>query len=62
MRETVSIRKACALVDVHRRTIHNWLAAGKLEYVRTAGGAVRIYVDSLWREPNALPVKVERLG
>lgn len=48
-RQTISILKACELVGVSRRTIYNWLAAGKLEYVRTAGGAVRIYVDTLWR-------------
>lgn len=48
-RPTVSIRQACALAGVSRRTIYNWLAAGKLEYVRTAGGSVRIFEDSLWR-------------
>lgn len=48
-RRTISIMKACAAVDVSRRTIYNWLAAGKLEYVRTAGGSVRIFEDTLWR-------------
>jgi hypothetical protein len=24
-----------------------------VEYVRTAGGSVRIFVDTLWREPGA---------
>ncbi len=43
--------KAAQLVGVSRRTIYNWLASGKLEYVRTAGGSVRIFVDSLWRDP-----------
>jgi excisionase family DNA binding protein len=52
-RRTVSIMKACELVSVSRRTIYNWLQAGKLEYVRTAGGSVRIFADSLWREPNS---------
>jgi excisionase family DNA binding protein len=41
------------MVGVSRRTIYNWLAGGKLEYVRTAGGSVRIFVDSLWRDPMA---------
>jgi excisionase family DNA binding protein len=45
--------KACALVGVSRRTIYNWITAGKVEYVRTAGGSVRIFVDSLWRDPHA---------
>ncbi len=51
-RKTTSIMKACELVDVSRRTIYNWIASGKVEYVRTAGGSVRIFVDSLWREPE----------
>jgi excisionase family DNA binding protein len=51
-RPTVTIMKACELVSVSRRTIYNWLAAGKLDYRRTAGGSVRIFVDTLWREPG----------
>jgi hypothetical protein len=30
------------------------MAAGKVEYVRTAGGAVRIFEDTLWRTPQAV--------
>lgn len=52
-RKTISIMKACELVGVSRRTIYNWLSAGKIEYVRTAGGSVRIFVDTLWRDPKA---------
>ena len=44
--------KACELVGVSRRTIYNWLSSGKIEYVRTAGGSVRIFVDTLWRDPQ----------
>ena len=44
--------KACELVGVSRRTIYNWLSSGKIEYVRTVGGSVRIFVDTLWRDPN----------
>jgi excisionase family DNA binding protein len=44
--------KACELVGVSRRTIYNWIASGKVEYVRTAGGSVRIFTDTLWRSPN----------
>jgi excisionase family DNA binding protein len=51
-RRAVSIAQACASVGVSRRTIYNWIAAGKVEYVRTAGGAVRIFEDSLWRSPE----------
>jgi excisionase family DNA binding protein len=51
-RKTVSIMQACQLTGVSRRTIYNWLAGGKVQYRRTAGGAVRIFADTLWREPN----------
>ena len=40
-------------MGVSRRTIYNWMAAGKVQYVRTAGGAVRIFEDTLWRAPQA---------
>jgi len=49
-RKTVSIPKACELVGVSRRTIYNWIASGKIQYVRTAGGSVRIFEDTLWRD------------
>ena len=54
-RKTISIMKACELVGVSRRTIYNWIASGKVEYVRTAGGSVRIFVDTLWRDPSRAP-------
>lgn len=58
-RQTLSIMKACEVVGVSRRTIYNWISAGKVEYVRTAGGSIRIFADSLWRSPvatNDVPV------
>ena len=51
-RQTLSIMKACEVVGVSRRTIYNWIAGGKIQYVRTAGGSVRIFADTLWREPD----------
>ena len=54
-RQTVSIMKACEAVGVSRRTIYNWISAGKVEYVRTAGGSIRIFTDSLWRDASAPP-------
>jgi excisionase family DNA binding protein len=51
-RQTVSIMKACEVVGVSRRTIYNWISAGKVEYIRTAGGSIRIFADTLWREPG----------
>ena len=58
-RKTVSIPRACELVGVSRRTIYNWIASGKIQYVRTAGGSVRIFADTLWRDPNAVDDSAE---
>ena len=52
-REAVSISRAGELVGVSRRTIYNWITTGKVEYVRTAGGAIRIFADTLWRAPES---------
>jgi excisionase family DNA binding protein len=54
-RPTLSIVQACERVGVSRRTIYNWIASGKVEYVRTAGGSVRIFTDTLWRQPEPAP-------
>ena len=58
-RKTISIKKACELVGVSRRTIYNWISSGKVEYVRTAGGSVRIFVDTLWRDPGATLSRID---
>jgi excisionase family DNA binding protein len=54
-RQTLSIMKACEVVGVSRRTIYNWIAANKVEYVRTAGGSIRIFADTLWRDASPSP-------
>ncbi len=61
-RKTVSIPRACELVGVSRRTIYNWIAGGKVQYVRTAGGSVRIFEDTLWRdgEPTSGAERADR--
>ena len=51
-RKVISIMEACKLAGVSRRTIYNWLSSGKIDYIRTAGGSVRIFVDTLWRDPQ----------
>ncbi len=51
-RALVSIPKAQEMAGVSRRTINNWITANKVEYLRTAGGIVRIFVDTLWRKPD----------
>ena len=53
-RQTLSIMKACEVVGVSRRTIYNWMAGGKIEFVRTAGGSVRIFADSLWKSSHSV--------
>jgi excisionase family DNA binding protein len=58
-RQTLSIMKACEVVGVSRRTIYNWISAGKVEYVRTAGGSIRIFADSLWRDAASAPAARE---
>ena len=48
-RLTVNIVQAYTRCGVSRRTIYNWMAKGRIEYLRTAGGAIRIFEDSLWK-------------
>jgi len=60
-RTTVSIPRACDVVGVSRRTIYNWMASGKVQYVRTAGGSVRIFTDTLWRD-GAAPDRAESMA
>lgn len=59
-REVVSIAAACERVGVSRKTIYNWLNAGKIEAVRTAGGAVRIFADTLMKPFAADPSRKPR--
>jgi excisionase family DNA binding protein len=40
------------LTGMSRRTIYNWIAAGKVTYVRTTSGLIRIHVDTLWRDAD----------
>jgi excisionase family DNA binding protein len=56
-RETVSIQRATELADVSRRTIYNWLSDGKIQGCRTAGGSIRIFVDTLFTDIGLLPRK-----
>ena len=53
-RETLSVNQSVDVANVSLRTIWNWISAGKVEYVRNAGGSVRIFVDSLWSTRNAM--------
>lgn len=51
----ISVNESAKMVQVSRRTIYNWLNSGKLEYVRTAGGSIRISPASLWEEDTHAP-------
>lgn len=51
-RETVNIVQAADRCGVARRTVHAWVKTDKVQYVRTAGGHVRIFVDSLFVKGN----------
>lgn len=46
-RQTVTVNEACTRAGVTRRTIYNWIEAGRVYYTRTASGAPRIFVESL---------------
>lgn len=61
-RELVTIRKAMELTKVSRGTIYKWRADGKIRFVRTAGGAVRIYADTLFTVPLATTSLLEAIG
>ena len=51
-RQLVNIAQSATIAGVHRNTIYNWIAANTGEWVRTAGGHLRVYVDTLWRIPK----------
>jgi excisionase family DNA binding protein len=40
--------QASRIVGVSRRTIYNWIEAGKVRTRRTAGGTLRVLEASLW--------------
>jgi excisionase family DNA binding protein len=58
-RPSLSVIAAAKLAGVCRRTVYNWIAAGKVEYFRTAGGCPRIFTDTLFREKDMAPLPVE---
>jgi transposase-like protein len=58
-RKTVNISQARERCGVSRRTIYNWLETGKVDYVRTPSGSVRIFVDTLFVKGN-VPVGAAR--
>lgn len=53
--EYVTIAEASQIVGVVEDTIEGWMRTGKLAYLRTVGGGVRIHRSALWQttEPPA---------
>ena len=51
-RRKANVAQSATIAGVHRNTIYNWIASGKVEYIRTASGQIRIFVDSLWRRDD----------
>lgn len=45
----MSVNRACSLAGIGRRTLYNWMAKDKVEFIRTAGLAPRIFLDTLFR-------------
>lgn len=48
-RPTVSMQTACRIAEVTRATLLNWIAEGRVEFVRSSTGALRIFVDTLYK-------------
>jgi predicted site-specific integrase-resolvase len=48
-RERVNTLQAAKVAGVCVRTIHYWVAQGRVDYVRTPTGQLRIFLDSLLR-------------
>lgn len=49
-RELLTVYQAAERAAVSRRSIYIWMQQGKVEFCRTAGGNVRVFADSLFRE------------
>lgn len=55
-REAVSINHAAERASVSRRCVYRWIQEGKVECVRTAGGQIRVYVDTLFQTVERQPL------
>lgn len=47
-REIITIKQACQRTGVSRRTIYSWVERNKVEWLRLAGGPIRIFADTLF--------------
>lgn len=52
-RRLVNSRQAAAIAGIAPRTLRLWVHLGKVEVIRTAGGQLRIFADTLFqRDPR----------
>ena len=51
-RHVVNTVAACRMAKIHRATLYRWIAANKVEWLRTPTGQLRIYADSVLRAPS----------
>lgn len=58
-RTTVTIKQACALAGVSRRTIYNWMDKDKVAFCRVASGSRRVYLDTLFQADLDQPGEAE---
>lgn len=54
-RPRVNIVTAADICDVSLRTMYRWVADNRVEHVRTPTGAIRIFADTLLKEPDERP-------
>lgn len=52
MEPYLTVNQACSRAQVSRRTIYNWMASEKIQFIRTAGKAPRILASSLFQDGN----------
>jgi hypothetical protein len=51
-RQLLNIQQVVTRMKVSRRTVYYWIAKGKVEWVKAAGGRTFIFADSLFHEPS----------
>lgn len=52
-RDFLTLPQACAYAQVSRRTLYNWMAAGKLTRYETPSGAARVRKSELVQKVGA---------
>lgn len=51
-RRLLNTVSSCRIAGISRATLYRHIAANKVEWLRTPGGQLRIYADSVLRAPN----------